>query len=313
MSNNFEDRLNLGNDVHPLKLGSSFNNAPSRETFHTIKYDFKPASVDTSKPGKLDVSSNYQVTVTVPHLEGSGVPNTVFKGPTREYSKKDCLLIINRDTNEITLERLTCNVNVKKTRSENTSKPAPVKLPPSMGLENNTQRNSSKTKVSTGSRKQAISFRPKHSPIQSSPSYAHPHKSPSDKAPQWQPNNNLQTLPSIPIIGDDFEPIPSSKTVNNTLPVSLTQPSVSGSTGNSATNTQMNLHNQHHEEVGVLSSSDSSSSGSDSSGSSGSESDSDDQNTQQKRNQPAYSNGAALLNEDLRLSDSNSSDDSDDD
>ncbi|XP_063698017.1 ell-associated factor Eaf [Culicoides brevitarsis] len=330
MNNNFEDHLNLGNDVHPLKLGSSFSNSQARETFHTIKYDFKPASVDTSKPGKLDVSSNYQVTVTVPHLDGSGVPNTVFKGPTRDYSKKDCLLIINRDTNEITLERLTCNVNVKKTRSENTSKttgnlPVPQnnavqsKMPTSssMGFENNTQRQSSKTKVSTGSRKQAISFRPKHSPIQSSPSY--PHKSPSNAsastssnnsntAPQWQPNNHLQTLPSIPIIGDDFEPLPSSKTANNSLPMSLTQPSASlgGQT------MQNNSHNS-HSEVGVLSSSDSSSSGSDSSGSdSGSDSDSDDQPTPvQKQPAPVFSNGAALLNEDLRLSDSNSSDDSD--
>lgn len=280
MNNNFEDRLNLGNEVHPLKLGSSFSNSQSRETFHTIKCefflellqkhtwvilcfvffllsdDFKPASVDTSKPGKLDVSSNYQVTVTVPHLENSGVPNTVFKGPTREYSKKDCLLIINRDTNEITLERLTCNVNVKKTRSENSSKvaPPPVQAKMSMGLENNTQRHSSKTKVSTGSRKQAISFRPKHSPIQSSPSY--PHKSPSNSttnnlnnAPQWHPNNHLQTLPSIPIIGDDFDPIPiPSKTSNNTLPVSLTQPSVSGATGTSSSH-QNNSHNSSHSEV----------------------------------------------------------------
>lgn len=184
------------------------------------------------------------------------MPNTVFKGPTRDYSKKDCLLIINRDTNEITLERLTCNVNVKKTRNENTSKasaaPPPVQAKMSVGLENNTQRHSSKTRVSTGSRKQAISFRPKHSPIQSSPSY--PHKSPSNStasnnsntAPQWQPNNHLQTLPSIPIIGDDFEPLPSSKSsANNTLPMSLTQPSAS--TG--STSQQQISHNNHPPEV----------------------------------------------------------------
>lgn len=155
-------------------------------------------------------------------LDGSGVPNTVFKGHTREYSKKDCLLIINRDTNEITLERLKCNVNVKKTRTEHANK-----IPPPKVMENNTQRHSSKTKVSTGARKAAISFVPKHSPLQASPSY--PHKSPSS-APQWQPNNTLQTLPSIPIIGDDFEPIPSTKTAMNSLPTSLTltQPSGSG-------------------------------------------------------------------------------------
>lgn len=226
--------------------------------FLLLTDDFKPASVDTSKPGKLDVSSNYQVTVTVPHLESSGVPNTVFKGPTRDYSKKDCLLIINRDTNEITLERLTCNVNVKKTRSENSSKSAPQPVQskmPMQGLENNTQRHSNKTKVSTGSRKQTISFRPA---VQSSPSYTQ--KSPSNNptnnsnnAPQWQPNNHLQTLPSIPIIGDDFDPIPiPSKTSNNTLPVSLTQPSVSGATGTSSSAQQNNSHNSNHSEVSFV-------------------------------------------------------------
>jgi ELL-associated factor len=101
--------------------------------------DFKPASVDINKAAKLDVSSNNQVTVTVPHLgnlsilkikvvnktnylcfylisDGSGVPNTVFKGNQREYAKKECVLIINRDTGEIVLERLHNNIQVKKTR-----------------------------------------------------------------------------------------------------------------------------------------------------------------------------------------------------
>lgn len=107
------------------------------------------------------------------------MPKTVFKGNQRNYTK-ECVLIIDKVTGEITLEKLHTNIQVKKTRSENTNKPIPQ---PSMqshraSLENSTQRTVSKTKVSTGVRKNAIgSFVQRHSPIQGSPSYQH-HKSP---------------------------------------------------------------------------------------------------------------------------------------
>lgn len=49
--------------------------------------------------------------------DGAGVPQTVFKGSQRPY-QKECVLIIDRVTGEITLEKLSCNIQVKKTRSE---------------------------------------------------------------------------------------------------------------------------------------------------------------------------------------------------
>lgn len=55
------------------------------------------------------------MTVTVPHLDGAGIPHTVFKGSQRPYHK-ECVLIIDRVTGEITLEKLTANIQVKKTR-----------------------------------------------------------------------------------------------------------------------------------------------------------------------------------------------------
>jgi ELL-associated factor len=57
-----------------------------------------------------------EVSVTVPHLEGSGTTHTVFKGLKRPY-RKECILIIGRKTGEITLERFGVNVQLKKTRS----------------------------------------------------------------------------------------------------------------------------------------------------------------------------------------------------
>lgn len=80
-----------------------------------ISDDFKPASVDVSKVAMVDVGANNTMTVTVPHLDGAGIPHTVFKGSQRPYSK-ECVLIIDRVTGEITLEKLTANIQVKKTR-----------------------------------------------------------------------------------------------------------------------------------------------------------------------------------------------------
>lgn len=112
----------------------------------------------------------------------------MFKGSQRDYTKKECVLIINRDTNEIILEKLQSNIQVKKTRTDSSSKQAQATSStggnnngPSIAsrVENQTARHSSKTRVSTGLRKNNIlNFVPKHSPLQGSPSYPHPHRSP---------------------------------------------------------------------------------------------------------------------------------------
>lgn len=77
------------------------------------RYDFKPASVDTSKMATMEVGPSGQVTISMPHYDKDGT--TVFKGPTRPYSK-ECVLIIDKDTGEFVLEKLNHNVQVKKTR-----------------------------------------------------------------------------------------------------------------------------------------------------------------------------------------------------
>ncbi|XP_017079009.1 ell-associated factor Eaf [Drosophila eugracilis] len=232
--NSLAERLNIGEEVRELKLGATFNPKNTSTAFHTIKYDFKPASVDTSRMASVDVGSNNQVTVIVPNSESSGVPHTVYKGNQREYAK-ECLMIYDKETGAITIEKLNHNIQVKKTRSEVTNKPvllpaqnmpvnmgqvhsqgtngaggAPASAPghasgPAPKMENSTMRISSKTKVSTGSRRNnIIDFKPRNSPMQqSSPSRPVPvHRSPQS-APAWDANNAQQTLPSIPMITDD--------------------------------------------------------------------------------------------------------------
>ena len=65
--------------------------------------------------------NNDKVTVTVPNVEASNQPETIFTGSKKAHLK-ECVLIIDHETGEITLERLTHSINVKKTRVEGSSK-----------------------------------------------------------------------------------------------------------------------------------------------------------------------------------------------
>lgn len=63
----------------------------------------------------MEVEGNHQVTVTVPHVEGSGTNQTVFKGNHKPVAK-ECILIIDHVTGEIVLERISQAISVKTTR-----------------------------------------------------------------------------------------------------------------------------------------------------------------------------------------------------
>ena len=80
------------------------------------------------------------------------------------------------------------NIQVKKTRTDSSNKLQQQQPPPAIitsKIENQTARQSSKTRVSTGTlRKNVLNFVPKHSPHQQqqgSPSY--PHRSPQQQPP----------------------------------------------------------------------------------------------------------------------------------
>ncbi|KAF0032086.1 hypothetical protein F2P81_016641 [Scophthalmus maximus] len=115
----------LDKEEHVLRLGESFEKRP-KSSFHTIRYDFKPASIDTSCEGELQVGKGDEVTITLPHIPGSTPPMTVFKGNKRPY-QKDCVLIINHDTGEFVLEKLSSSIQVKKTRQPSSQFRAPTK------------------------------------------------------------------------------------------------------------------------------------------------------------------------------------------
>lgn len=107
-------------NIFELRLGASFDLNP-RVAFHSIRYDFKPASVDVTKEAALEVGEKNQVTVTVPHIEGSGTTHTVYKGNKRPCPK-ECVLIIDKPSGTVTLEKLSNTIQVKKTRAEGSSR-----------------------------------------------------------------------------------------------------------------------------------------------------------------------------------------------
>ncbi|KAI0240302.1 hypothetical protein LSAT2_009012 [Lamellibrachia satsuma] len=112
--------MDLDEKVHELKLGGSFDhNAPV--AFHSVRYDFKPASVDTSQNSIVEIGQGNSVTVSVPHVEGAGTTHTVYKGNKRPC-QKECVLIIDHTTGEMTLEKLTNTIQLKKTRLEGSSR-----------------------------------------------------------------------------------------------------------------------------------------------------------------------------------------------
>ena len=45
----------FGTEAHPLKIGKSFEKK-SDSAYHSIRYDFKPGSIDEERKGSLEVS-----------------------------------------------------------------------------------------------------------------------------------------------------------------------------------------------------------------------------------------------------------------
>jgi len=111
----------FGPGAHQLKIGKSFEKKGGNSVYHSIRYDFKPVSVDEERKGTLEVQENKSVSVTLPHIDGHGATN--YKGNAKPANTKDCILIIDHETGELTLERISNQIMLKKTRPEKTDRP----------------------------------------------------------------------------------------------------------------------------------------------------------------------------------------------
>lgn len=315
------ERLGLGPEIRELKLGPTFTNNRST-AFHTLKYDFKPASVDVSKMARVDVGTNNTMTVTVPHLDGAGIPHTVFKGSQRPYHK-ECVLIIDRVTGEITLEKLTANIQVKKTRTEPKSQshlstpggnsssrpitPVETKRSPTHG------RATGRTKVTSGKKREpSVQLHPKqYSPLRVSPYHGKSPPCASTNSSPVQPSATPSMLASLPMIGSDNDDCPLTSS-SSFPPADTTAPPRSSPAVNTQASVKPTAAAESDE--GALSDSSSSSSSSDSS-----DSDSDVENVPVLMGTNGHLNSTAssptllmpdnLLNDDLQLSESESDSD----
>ncbi|RWV95466.1 hypothetical protein GW17_00041907 [Ensete ventricosum] len=87
---------------YDIRLGSSFKDN-STTKFCTLRYEFKPASIDKSQPGSLYKNKENRVTVEF-HNNQPGKSNVSFEGSSEDYKDNDAVLFFDGET--FRLERL---------------------------------------------------------------------------------------------------------------------------------------------------------------------------------------------------------------
>jgi len=104
--------------VHTIKLGTSFQpNADEKTEFHTVRYDFKPASIEDVRESFIEFGEKNNVKVYAPKLDESHsiTDATLFAGNSKAVNK-DCVLIYDDETGGFVLELVSSNINLKKSR-----------------------------------------------------------------------------------------------------------------------------------------------------------------------------------------------------
>ncbi|TVU33776.1 hypothetical protein EJB05_15596 [Eragrostis curvula] len=91
------------NRWYDLRLGSSCRDPSPTAKFCTLRYEFKPASIDKSQAGSLQSTKDNRVTVEF-HNNQPGKPKVTFEGSQEEYKDNDGVLFF--DGESFRLERL---------------------------------------------------------------------------------------------------------------------------------------------------------------------------------------------------------------
>jgi len=239
----------------------------------------------------IELGENNKVTVTMPNVESSGLPKTVFKG-SRKPHQKECVLVIDHETGEIILERLSHNIIVKKIRAEGSCKAQlPRPITPSIEINGKKCSPSFQSNLNTS---KPISPKHGHNLHGSS---SHPTSLSSLSMMQNGSPSNTKSNRSSPING--------SLLINHKSPVSQ-----SASLNHS--NIASSINNSDDEMIGILSDSSSDSSDHDSSSSDNSDSSSDEEEINKKRQNVNQSNVEHSSKSDSSESGSDSNSDSED-
>eukprot|EP00038_Savillea_parva_P008164 m.175127 g.175127 ORF g.175127 m.175127 type:complete len:220 (-) comp13940_c0_seq1:787-1446(-) len=101
--------------VYPIELGDSF---ATEHTFHTLKYDFKPKSIDYNSLGELSSDGrNIQVTLKTKQQEAATASDVQFNGHATECKKdSEFVLLFDAERSVFVLERLTSTIALKQNR-----------------------------------------------------------------------------------------------------------------------------------------------------------------------------------------------------
>ncbi|XP_059451473.1 suppressor protein SRP40-like [Corylus avellana] len=86
-----------------LALGPSFKDHHPSSKFCTLRYEFKPASIDKNQSGSLHKNKDNRVTVEF-HNNQHGKPKVSFEGISEDYKENDAVLFFDGQT--FRLERL---------------------------------------------------------------------------------------------------------------------------------------------------------------------------------------------------------------
>ncbi|KAF2316745.1 hypothetical protein GH714_042086 [Hevea brasiliensis] len=86
-----------------LTLGPSFKEDASNNKYCTLRYEFKPASIDKTKPGSLHKNKENRVSVEFQNIQ-LGKPKVTFEGSSEDYKENDAVLFFDGET--FRLERL---------------------------------------------------------------------------------------------------------------------------------------------------------------------------------------------------------------
>ncbi|KAJ1260281.1 hypothetical protein BS78_10G220200 [Paspalum vaginatum] len=91
------------NRWYDLRLGSSCRDLSPTAKFCTLRYEFKPASIDKTQAGSLQSTKDNRVTVEFNNNQ-PGKPKVTFEGSQEEYKDNDGVLFFDGET--FRLERL---------------------------------------------------------------------------------------------------------------------------------------------------------------------------------------------------------------
>ncbi|EQC26106.1 hypothetical protein SDRG_16056 [Saprolegnia diclina VS20] len=118
--------------VYGVDIGSSLAEPAedARPSLHyCFRYEFQPASVDTSVCGLVTADAASSVTVSVANASG-GIQ---FKGKVAESKDVECILIFDPATQRFTLEKLPWScTQLRHVRQSSRISKAPVVAPPKL-------------------------------------------------------------------------------------------------------------------------------------------------------------------------------------